>query len=102
MKISPVGAKLSHAEKGADRERHDEGNSRFSNIVNAPKKTEYNPRIKFLSADAEKPSKESPEIKFKKEYMKANTLNILLTTSELFIVEPRSYFTYKIIKKEMC
>jgi hypothetical protein len=89
MEIRPVGAKLSHAEKRADRERHDEGNSRFSNLANAPKKTEYNLQIKFLSADAEKPLNESSEIKFRKEYMKVNTLNILLTTSELFIMEPR-------------
>ena len=102
MKIHPVGAKFSHAEKRADRERHDEGNSSFSNLANAPKKTEYNLRIKFLFADAEKPSKESSEIKFRKEYMKSNTLNILLRTSELFIMEPRSYLTCKIIKKEMC
>ena len=102
MKIRPVGAKLSHEDRRTDRERHDEGNSRFSNLANAPKRTEYDLHIEFIFAGAEKPLNESSETKFRKEYMNANTLNILLTTSELFIMEPRSYFTRKIIKKEIC
>jgi len=97
-----VGAKLSHADGRTDRERHDEGISRFSNLANAPKKTEYNLQIKFLFAYTEKPLNESSEIIFRKEYMNANTLNILLTTSELFVMEPRSYFTCEMIKKEIC
>jgi hypothetical protein len=96
MKIRPVGAKLSHADRRTDIERHDEGKSRFSNLTKAPKKTKNNLQIKFLFADAEKPLNELSEIKFRKEYMNVNILNILLTTSELFIMEPRLYFTCKI------
>ena len=39
MKIRPVGAELSHAERRTDgrKDRHNEANSRFRNFVNAPK-----------------------------------------------------------------
>ena len=68
MKIRPVGAKLSHAE---DRERYDEGDSRFSHLANAPENIEYNLQATFLFADAEKPLNKSTAIKLGKEYMNA-------------------------------
>ena len=45
MKIRPVGAELFHEDGQTD--RHDEANSRFRNLANAPKNWKYNTTSKY-------------------------------------------------------